>query len=290
MARSLPAGLAQQSLQAAVENRGLRAIRRCYQCRKCTNGCPLTFAMDLLPHQVVRAVQLGLDEEVLGSKTIWVCAACQTCSTRCPNDIDIAHLMDLLRQESQGRAIPPGEPEVVLFHRAFLGSVRRHGRVFELGMLVRYKLAALWAALQKGGHRLKLLPGQLWQEAQLGWAMFRRGRLRLWPNRIRSPEHLRRMGSPAGSRLGFGQSNAGPNTSSMPKTNTGSNMYTGPNTNAGSNPSPGPNIAAGSNISASSNIHAESNTAAGPIGPSAVAPPLDHRTADPHGQTGGCQR
>ena len=259
MACVLPAGLVHQSLQAAVENRGLRAIRRCYQCLKCTNGCPLTFAMDLLPHQVVRAVQLGLDQEVLGSKTIWVCAACQTCSTRCPNDIDIAHLMDLLRQENQGRAVPPAEPEVVLFHRAFLGSVRRHGRVFELGMLVRYKLAALWAALQKGGHRLKHLAGHLWQDAQLGWAMFRRGRLRLWPHRIRSREHLRRMGGAGGPLFGSEKSVA------ASPVDAGSNTSAGPNVNTGSNATPGP------------------------IGQSAAVPPLGYRTADPHGQTGGGQ-
>lgn len=194
MASSLSMAGGGGSLQGAVEARGLQAVRRCYQCRKCTNGCPLTFAMDLLPHQVIRALQLGLDQEVLGSKTIWVCAACQTCSTRCPNDIDIAHLMDLLRQESLGRAVSPAEQEVVLFHRAFLGSVRRHGRVFELGMLVRYKWAAFWSGLRKGRQNLKDLAGQLWQDARLGWAMFRRGRLRLWPNRIRSKEHVRRMG------------------------------------------------------------------------------------------------
>lgn len=156
--------------------------------------------MDLTPHQVVRAVQLGLDQQVLNSKTIWVCAACQTCSTRCPNDIDIAHMMDLLRQESRRRGGEPAEPEVVLFHRAFLDSVRRHGRVFELGMLARYKWAALWAGLRKGPQSLKDLIGRLWQDARLGWAMFRRGRLRLWPNRIQAKDQIRRMGgSPTGA-------------------------------------------------------------------------------------------
>lgn len=196
-------------LQAAIEERGLRAIRRCYQCRKCTNGCPLTFAMDLTPHQVVRAVQLGLDQQVLGAKTIWVCAACQTCSTRCPNDIDIAHLMDLLRQENRFRRIKPAEPEVVLFHRAFLGSVRRHGRVFELGMLARYKWAALWAGLRKGPQSLKDAASRLWQDARLGWAMFRRGRLRLWPNRIHAKDQIRQMGGTPLETFSSGQSDAG---------------------------------------------------------------------------------
>lgn len=202
MGTSFPPGLMEGGLQSVLEQRGLGVLRRCYQCRKCSNGCPLTFAMDLLPHQVVRAVQLGLDQEVLGSKTIWVCAACQTCSTRCPNDIDIAHLMDLLRQESQRRQIEPAEPEVVLFHRAFLDSVRRHGRVFELGMLARYKWAAFWTGFRKGRQSLKDWAGRLWQDAQLGLAMFRRGRLHFWPNRIRSRGQIRQMGSLTDSDAG----------------------------------------------------------------------------------------
>ncbi len=206
---SLSTGVASMPLQTAVEKRGLEALRRCYQCRKCTNGCPLTFAMDLMPHQVVRAVQLGLDQEVLGSKTIWVCAACQTCSTRCPNDIDIAHLMDLLRQENRRRQVEPAEPEVVLFHQAFLGSVCRHGRVFEVGMLARYKWAALWSGLRKGRQNLKQFAIQLWQDARLGWAMFRRRRLRIWPSRIHAKDQIRRMGSAPSENLSLARSDAG---------------------------------------------------------------------------------
>src|SRR3990172_4909871 len=84
-----------------VEARSGQKVSACYQCRKCTNGCPLAFAMDVMPNQVMRMAQLGLGEELLGCKTIWICASCQTCTTRCPNDIDIAHLMDSLRQMSQ---------------------------------------------------------------------------------------------------------------------------------------------------------------------------------------------
>ena len=57
----------------------------CFQCRKCTNGCPVTFAMDFYPDEVIRMVILGQREAVLSCQTIWVCAACQTCTTRCAN-------------------------------------------------------------------------------------------------------------------------------------------------------------------------------------------------------------
>jgi len=72
-------------------------LQACYQCQKCSAGCPVAEAMDLLPNQVLRHIQYGHREKVLGSKTIWICASCYTCSVRCPNDIDIAKIMDTLR-------------------------------------------------------------------------------------------------------------------------------------------------------------------------------------------------
>ena len=70
----------------------------CFQCRKCTNGCPVTFAMDLYPDEVIRMVIIGQRETVLRCRTIWVCAACETCTTRCPNKVKIAELMDSLKE------------------------------------------------------------------------------------------------------------------------------------------------------------------------------------------------
>jgi heterodisulfide reductase subunit C len=69
----------------------------CNQCGKCSAGCPVVAAMDILPSQAIRMAQLGM-EEVLQSKTIWVCASCLTCSTRCPKGVDLPRLMEALRQ------------------------------------------------------------------------------------------------------------------------------------------------------------------------------------------------
>ncbi len=160
-----------------VEDRSGEKVSRCYQCRKCTNGCPLAFAMDLKPNQVMRMVQLGLSEEVLRSKTVWLCASCQTCTTRCPNDIDIAHLMDSLRQLSRESGAEAGEANVVKFHDAFLDSVRRHGRVFELGMVGRYKLSAL-----------DLLSG-----SKIAWEMVKRGKLKFLPKGIQGKQEVRQL-------------------------------------------------------------------------------------------------
>jgi heterodisulfide reductase subunit C len=70
----------------------------CYQCGKCSAGCPAVSEMDILPNQIIRFAQLGLKEELLASKSIWVCASCYTCNVRCPKGIKIAEVMEALRQ------------------------------------------------------------------------------------------------------------------------------------------------------------------------------------------------
>lgn len=70
----------------------------CYQCGKCSAGCPAVEDMDILPNQIIRFAQLGLKEELLASKAIWICASCLTCNSRCPKGINIAEVIEALRQ------------------------------------------------------------------------------------------------------------------------------------------------------------------------------------------------
>ena len=116
--------------QVSLAGRLVRAhltVTSCFQCRKCSSGCPLSFAMDLFPDQVIRLALLGQEDQVLGSRTIWVCSGCETCTSRCPNGIDIAGVMDWLKGEAarRGQAV---EAEVAAFHRLFLESIRACGR------------------------------------------------------------------------------------------------------------------------------------------------------------------
>jgi heterodisulfide reductase subunit C len=69
----------------------------CFQCGACSSGCPMTQEMDYLPSKVIRMVQIGFDE-VLESKTIWTCMTCFNCEVSCPRGIDIANVMEALRQ------------------------------------------------------------------------------------------------------------------------------------------------------------------------------------------------
>ena len=79
-----------------VEEISGEKLAACYQCGKCSAGCPLVSAMDILPNQAIRLAQLGA-EEVLDFKAIWLCASCFTCAARCPKGVDLARVMEALR-------------------------------------------------------------------------------------------------------------------------------------------------------------------------------------------------
>ena len=89
-------------LAREIRERSGENVFLCYQCKKCTAGCPVAAYFDLTPHQVLRACQFGQADLVLHSRTISICAACETCSTRCPQGIDIARIMDVLEIMAAG--------------------------------------------------------------------------------------------------------------------------------------------------------------------------------------------
>jgi heterodisulfide reductase subunit C len=169
-----------------VEEKSGVKVSACYQCRKCTNGCPVTFAMDLFPDQVMRYIQLGLRKEILQSSTIWVCASCETCTTRCPNEVDIAKVMDFLKQTIVREESKAAEKKVLTFHRVFLDTVRKRGRVFETGLMQNYML--------KSGEWIQKLKDQtILEEMRLGLTMYRKGRLNLLPKKIKRKNEIKKM-------------------------------------------------------------------------------------------------
>ena len=123
-----------------VQQRSGTQVSACFQCHKCSTGCPIGPDMDFLPSQIMRLVHLGAESEVLASRSIWLCASCEACTTRCPMAIDIAGVMDALRIMAIDRRTALPDAHGKQFDRSFLGSVRRHGRVYEMGMMAAYKL------------------------------------------------------------------------------------------------------------------------------------------------------
>ena len=154
-------------------------VNRCYQCLTCTLGCPLAFAMDLKPHEILKYVQLGDKEKVLRASSCWICASCETCATRCPNEIPIVKLMDLLRRMAveEGLVTEQG-PKV---NDVFLGEIRKRGRVHELSLILDLK--------RRTGGFFKLDP----DEISLGIEMLRHGKLKLLPTKIKETEAMKKL-------------------------------------------------------------------------------------------------
>lgn len=132
---TIQTGLAERIQEALGEN-----VYLCYQCVKCTSGCPVGQFFDWQPNQIMRAVQLGQEDIALEAQTPWLCAACQTCTTRCPQGLDINAIMEFLTREAVARGHEPPVPEVNVFSQAFMREVRLWGRSYEPGVMAEMKL------------------------------------------------------------------------------------------------------------------------------------------------------
>jgi heterodisulfide reductase subunit C2 len=118
-------------------------VSTCFQCAKCTSGCPVAARTDLRPHELVRLVQFGARDEALASRMLWECTSCETCVTRCPHGVDIPAMMDSLRRLARAEDKTNSSTRVPVFNDIFLRVVRRRGRMYEAGMLASFKLRTL---------------------------------------------------------------------------------------------------------------------------------------------------
>ena len=84
-------------LHGEIMERSGQDFYNCIQCGKCTAGCPVVSAMDLLPREILLYLQMGEEEKLLGSKTPWICASCFTCGARCIKDLDLSRIMEAIR-------------------------------------------------------------------------------------------------------------------------------------------------------------------------------------------------
>jgi len=151
-------------------------VRDCYQCGKCSAGCPIAFDMDYMPRELLRLLQMGMIHEALGARTIWMCSNCITCYTRCPRSINLPHVMDSLRIMAQRRGISK-EKRVSLFGSLFLDSVNKFGRVFEAGLILAYNLKS----------------GDPFKDLHLGLAMMVRGKIGFFPHKISGNAAVRKI-------------------------------------------------------------------------------------------------
>ena len=185
--------LPQGTVAAKVQEATGASPLACYQCGRCSAGCPQNVPgdMDLSPTHILRLLQLEAafagDAEMaeryrkraLESVTPWLCAGCQACSTRCPQGVDIAGIMDVLRHESLQRgcastAAPARAAQAE--HAIMLAMALNQGRIHELSTVVR----------------LKMHTGRLFEDALMGLEMFRKGKLNILPPRGPDNERLKR--------------------------------------------------------------------------------------------------
>jgi heterodisulfide reductase subunit C2 len=152
-------------LRRIVEEMSGVDLSLCYQCKKCTSGCPVAKLSQSPPSEIVRRLQLGAGNELLENEHIWLCLACETCYSRCPMQINLAAVMDALRTLALTRkaALPLGNSP--LFNRAFLKAVESYGRSYDLRAIMQYKL---------GG-------GNLMQDVEKFPSMLKKGKMAILP-------------------------------------------------------------------------------------------------------------
>lgn len=186
-------GLAGDAAAQGIEGRYGPQLALCYQCKRCTAGCPVADLMDYRPHQIMRLVRLGAVDRALSSDAIWACVGCYACTTRCPQGVPVTEMMYALKSEALRRGLTPANATVPAFVRSFAATVERHGRNRETEMLARYYLSTG--------------PLEALKEARVGLTLLRQGRLPLLGHRTRGWGKARQMLRRAKTR---GRAGSGP--------------------------------------------------------------------------------
>jgi heterodisulfide reductase subunit C2 len=153
------------------------SVRGCFQCGKCSAGCPMATFMEHPPNRVVRLLQLGQWRRVLAGSSIWYCVSCETCSTRCPNKVNLASIMDALRKLSWDRKGPSKESYVQLVNKLFLDNIRTYGRQYEL------RLAAVF----------NVKSGQYLKDMMLGPKLITKGKLKMFHQKSRNIGEIKKI-------------------------------------------------------------------------------------------------
>ena len=152
-------------------------IKKCLQCGTCTGTCPVSYAMDITPRQMVALFRAGRIEEVLQSKAIWLCASCYSCTVRCPVGIHVTDTLYALKRMAMQEGRLPSHFPVHLLSRIFIKNIYKYGRNYELGLGIKY--------LAHSSIR------RLFGTIGYGLSLIRRGRLGLLPRRIKRINQVR---------------------------------------------------------------------------------------------------
>ena len=149
----------------------------CYQCGKCSAGCPMASESDLRPHQVMRNVMYSSRDKTLRDESIWLCLTCETCTARCPNACDPARVIDAVREIANNEGVAVKPRAIDAFHKTFLEQVRANGRLYEMGLVMGFKLRSR----------------AFMSDVENAPGMLSRGKLALLPHRIQGVDEVKRI-------------------------------------------------------------------------------------------------
>jgi heterodisulfide reductase subunit C len=152
-------------------------IKNCLQCGTCTGSCPISYMMDITPREVVGLFRAGRIEDILKSRTIWICASCYSCRVRCPQGILVTDLLYALKRLAMEKGIYPANFPVHALSKGFIDNLYKYGRNHELGLVIKYLL--------------KVDPAKLLANASFGMAMMKRGRITVIPKAINKVNQVR---------------------------------------------------------------------------------------------------
>jgi len=152
-------------------------VARCYQCGKCSAGCPMAAETTIRPHDVMRFVMQDRLDRFLGDDSIWLCVGCETCTQRCPNECDPAKVTDAVREIVAGLQPDAAPRPLRAFHEAFLRQIERHGRLGEMGLIMGYKFRS----------------GRLFSDVGAAPGMMSRGKLAFLPKKVKGLDEIRRI-------------------------------------------------------------------------------------------------
>jgi len=165
-----------------IENHSHANLSRCWHCLCCSGGCPFSKDMDILPNSVIRMIQYGMKEQVLNCSTIWLCVGCNTCSMECPNAVDMAAIMDALRQIAIKENIKVSEPGILTFHEKVINSISKYGRTHKFEIMMRYKMSEK----------------DFFSDIDLGFKMLSKRKLDLMPSKVKNKKQIQDLFKLAG--------------------------------------------------------------------------------------------
>jgi len=104
----------------------IKSLKYCFQCTTCTASCPISYAFDLMPHQIMQMISLSLINKVINCNAIWLCLTCYICQERCPQNVKITDIFFGLKNIATSHGLYPKSIKL------FTAAIYENGRAIEV--------------------------------------------------------------------------------------------------------------------------------------------------------------